>query len=94
MSDQDTRHLELLLNAKHLRFQIVRTALTLGLTLASLAKTEDSIGNLDQAKWASENAKRVYQEVQDCLPNTQLNNEDRQWVQETLQQLQLAIDLP
>jgi hypothetical protein len=92
MGDQNDQQ-ELLLNEKQLRFKIVRTAITLGVTFANLAQTEDSIGNLAQARWASDNAKRVCEEVHECLPAVQLSNEEMQLIQEKLNELEQAIDL-
>ena len=92
MSDQINRQ-ELLLNAKQLRFKLLRTAITLGVTFVDLAQTEDSIGNLAQATWASRNAKRVYEEVHECLPAVQLTKEDMQWIRKKLDELEQAIDL-
>ena len=93
MSDQNSGDFELLVRARYLRFRIVRTAITLGLTFAHLAKTEGLIGNTAQAKQASEKAKDVYKEVQDYLRDTELNKEERQWVQERFKELEKAIKL-
>jgi len=91
MTDQDARQLELFVQAKQLRFQMVRTAITLGLTLVNLAQVEASDGNEERATWAAENARKVHEEVQDCLATTELSAEEKQWAFENLNQLEKAI---
>jgi len=91
MTDQDAKHLELVVNLKHLRFRMVRAALALGLTLSNLAKVEEAIGNNDRAKWAVDTARKVHQQVQECLPAVELNPEEKQWAAENLNELEQAI---
>ena len=91
MIDQDAKQLELLVSAKHLRTRVVGTAITLGLTLVNLAKVEGSIGNFDGAAWATENAKKVHQQVQECLPDTKFTGEEMQWAIQKLHELEQAI---
>jgi hypothetical protein len=87
VTNQDVARLELLVQAKQLRFRMVRAAITLGLTLINLAEVEASVGNQDRATWATENAKRLHEEVQDCLSTTELSDEERQWAVENLNQI-------
>ena len=91
MTDSDAIQLELQIQAKQLRFRMVETAIALGLTLNNLAQVEASMGNDGQASWASENARRVHREVQDCLSTTDFNAEERKWAIKNLSQLELAI---
>jgi hypothetical protein len=91
MTNQNARRLELFVQAKQLRFRMVRTAITLGLTLINLAHVEGSVGNEDRASWAAENARKVHQQVQDCLSTTELSAEEMQWAIENLNQLEQAI---
>src|SRR2546422_10592533 len=91
MTGQNARRLELFVQAKQLRFRMVRTAITLGLTLINLARVEGSVGNEDRANWAAENARKVHQQVQDCLSVTELSAEEMQWAIENLNQLEQAI---
>jgi hypothetical protein len=90
MTDQN-RRLELFVQAKQLRFRMVRTAITLGLTLTNLAQVEGSVGNEERASWAAEHARKVHQEVQDCLSTTELSADEMQWALENLNQLEQAI---
>ena len=92
MTDQ-TRNLELAVRVKHLRYKMVTTAITLGLTLTNLADIEGSMGNLDRATWAAENAKKVTEQVRECLRDTQLTltKEELQSAQEKLDELEKAI---
>jgi hypothetical protein len=87
VTNQDVARLELLVQAKQLRFSMVRAAITLGLTLINLAEVEASVGNQDRATRATENAKRLHEEVQDCLSTTELSDEERQWAVENLNQI-------
>jgi len=91
MTDQDAGQLELFVQAKQLRFRMVRTAITLGLTLVNLAQVEASVGDEKRATWAAENARKVHDEVQDCLSTTDLSAEEKQWAVEKLHQLDQAI---
>jgi hypothetical protein len=71
---------------------MVRTALALGLTLSNLARVEGAIGNDDRAEWAVDTARKVHQQVQECLPVIELNPEENQWAVENLNELEQAID--
>ena len=91
MPDQSAGQLELFVSAKHLRIRAVGTAITLGLTLVNLAKVEGSIGNVDRAQCATEDARKVHKRLQECLPNTELNGEEMQWAIQNLHELKQAI---
>ena len=92
MTDQDANALELLVRVKHLRFNMARTALALGLTLVNLAKVESAIGNTDRAESAVDHARKVHYEMQQCLPAIELNAEEKRWVTENLKQLEQALE--
>jgi hypothetical protein len=92
MTDQDANALELLVRVKHLRFNMARTALALGLTLVNLAKVESAIGNTDRAESAVDHARKVHYKVQQCLPTIELNAEEKRWVTENLNQLEQALE--
>jgi hypothetical protein len=92
MTDQDANTLELLIKVRHLRFSMARTALALGLTLVNLAKVESAIGNTDRAESAVDHARKVHYNVQQCLPEIELNEEEKRWVTENLNQLGQALE--
>jgi hypothetical protein len=92
MVDEDATTLELLVTVKHLRFNMIRSAVGLGLTLVNLAKLEQAVGNPDRAVLALSHAKKVYQCVMEYLPQIQLNVQEEQWATENLSELERAIE--
>src|SRR5262245_29865531 len=92
MTEDCARRLQLSVNARSLRFKVISTATTLGLTLVSLAKVEVSTGNLDLASWAAENARSVQALLRECFSNAPFTREELEWTEERLKDFERACD--